>query len=350
VCTTDACDRHQRLPVLRGRHGSVDVRVFPNRSNRLAYELQFFTPKGLGRYLAEEASGFDIVHIHGHRHLLQVTAARWCRQAGVPYVSAPNGTAARIERRAGVKRVWDVMWGHADLAGAAAVMAVSEAERRQLLELGVQGGQIRVVPNPLDLDEYDPPPARGRWRQRLGIEGPLVVFLGRLSPRKRVDVVISAMAAPRNRATTLVVAGNDMGAAEAARAQVADLGLERSVIFHDLITGRDRLELLADADVVVYPSADEVFGLVPLEALLSGTPAIVADDSGCGEVVAELDGGQVVPLGDAAALAEAIARVVDERDAWRQRAECGGWQVRSRYGGPVVAERIDALYAEVLAR
>lgn len=350
MCTTDACDRHQRLPVPSGRDGSVDVHVFPNRSNRLAYELQFFTPKGLGRFLAGEASGFDIVHIHGHRHLLEVTGARWCRQAGVPYVSAPNGTAARVERRARLKRVWDVMWGHADLAGAAAVMAVSDAERRQLLALGVPGGQIHVVPNPLDLDEYDPPPARGRWRQRLGIEGPLVVFLGRLSPRKRVDVVIAAMAAPRNSAATLVVAGNDMGAADRARAQVAALGLERRVIFNGLVTGRDRLELLADADIVVYPSADEVFGLVPLEALLSGTPVIVADDSGCGEVVAELDGGQVVPIGDAAALAEAIARVVDERDAWRKRAECGARQVRSRYGGPVVAERIDALYAEVLAR
>ena len=59
---------------------------------------------------------FDIAHIHGHRHLLEVVAARWCRRHGVPYVSAPNGTAPRIERRQALKRVWDAMWGQRDLA------------------------------------------------------------------------------------------------------------------------------------------------------------------------------------------------------------------------------------------
>jgi len=350
VCTTDVCDRDRRMPDQVSHEGDVEIRVFPNRSNRLAYELQCFTPRGLGRFLAGQASRFDIAHIHGHRHLLEVTGARWCRQTGVPYISAPNGTAPRIERRAGLKRVWDAVWGRADLEGAAAVMAVTEAERRQLIALGVPAGRIRVVPNALDLDEYDPPPERGTWRARLGGEGPLVVFLGRLSPRKRLDVVIDAVAALRDPHVRLVIAGNDMGAGEAARAQAAALGIEDRVTFTGLVTGSSRLALLADADVVVYPSADEVFGLVPLEALLCGTPVVVADDSGCGEITAELDGGQVVPLGDAGALAAAIARVLAAPGAWRTQAAEGGLQVRARYGGPVVAERIDALYREVLAR
>ena len=46
---------------------------------------------------------------------------------------------------------------------------------------------------------------------------------------------------------------------------------------------------------MVYPSAHEVFGLVPLEALLWGTPVIVSGDSGCGEVIGRTGGGQVVP-------------------------------------------------------
>lgn len=338
------------MPTQASLDGDVDVRVFPNRSNRLAYELQFFTPRGLGRFLAEQTSRFDIAHIHGHRHLLEVTGARWCRRSGVPYVSAPNGTAARIEQRVALKRIWDRVWGEADLDGAAAVMAVTEAERRQLLTLGVPAERIRVVPNALDLDEYDPPPSRGAWRARLGHGGPLVVYLGRLSPRKRIDVVIAAMARGEMAHAHLVIAGNDMGAGDAARSQVAELGLQGRVTFPGLVTGRSRLELLADADVVVYPSADEVFGLVPLEALLCGTPVVVADDSGCGEIVDDLAGGQLVPLGDAGALGEALLRVCQAPEAWRERAVDGGRQVRARFGAPVVAERIDALYREVLAR
>jgi len=52
---------------------------------------------------------------------------------------------------------------------------------------------------------------------------------------------------------------------------------------------------LADADIVVYPSRDEAFGLVPLEALQAGTPVVVCNDSGCGEIISGIDGGLLVP-------------------------------------------------------
>ncbi len=68
--------------------------------------------------------------------------------------------------------------------------------------------------------------------------------------------------------------------------QTADaIGVASSHAVRGTAAGPRRLELLADADVVVYPSEHEIFGLVPLEALLVGTPVVVADDSGCGEVI-----------------------------------------------------------------
>ena len=272
-----------------------------------------------------------------------------CR--GVPYVSAPNGTAPRIERRKALKRVWDAVWGRRDLAAAAAVLAVSQAERAQLLSMGVEPQRIRVVPNPLDLDEWAPPPARGGFRRQHNLgDVPLVVFLGKMTPRKRLDVVMAAMPRVQMRAARLVVAGNDMGSGPAARQLASTLGIAERTQFVGLLTGRARLDLLTDADVVVYPSADEVFGLVPLEALLCGTPVVVADDSGCGEIVGALDGGQVVAVGDPDALAAAIDRVLASPQAWRARAASGAAAVAERFGGPVVAEQVDALYREVLAR
>lgn len=353
VCTTDVCDRHSRLPTCppTPAPSGIDVHVFRNWSNQLAYELQLFTPNGLGRYLAGAVAQFDIAHIHGHRHLLEVAAARWCRRRRVPYVSAPNGTAPRIERRQALKQVWDTVWGRRDLAGAAAVLAVSQAERAQLLAMGVEPGRIGVVPNPLDLDEFEPPPARGAFRRQHDLgNAPLVVFLGKITPRKRLDLVMAAMPRVQMPAARLVVAGNDMGAGTAALQLAATLGIADRTVFAGLLTGRARLELLADADVVVYPSADEVFGLVPLEALLCGTPVVVADDSGCGEIVGLLDGGQVVAVGDPAALAAAVDRVLASPQAWRARAVSGATRVRERFGGSVVAEQVDALYREVLAR
>jgi len=88
---------------------------------------------------------------------------------------------------------------------------------------------------------------------------------------------------------------------------------------------------------------------VPLESLLSGTPVIVADDSGCGEVVRATGGGQVVPLGDADALARAIESVLKDPTAWRAAAAAAAVRVRAAYGDSVVCSQIEALYGELVA-
>jgi hypothetical protein len=71
----------------------VEIRVFPNLSNRLAWHLQFFSPIGLRAWLRERASEFDLAHIHGHHHLPGAIAAAELSRVGIPYLVAPNGTA-----------------------------------------------------------------------------------------------------------------------------------------------------------------------------------------------------------------------------------------------------------------
>ena len=331
----------------------MELRVFPNVSNRLAYHLQLFLPFGLNTYLSEFAGSFDVAHLHACRNVPGAIAAYHLHRAGVPYVLAPNGTAPRIERRRLAKRVFDVAMGRRILHGAARVLAVSTAEQRQLLALGVDAAVVRVVPNPVDLDEFTSPVARGRFRARFGLpdgpSAPLVMFLGKLTPRKRVDVLARAFAQLDRRDARLVIAGNDMGAGTGTHALVHELGLDARTIFTGLLRGRERLEALADADVLVYPSQDEIFGLVPLEAILSGTPVIVADDSGCGEIVSRTGGGQVVPAGDVEALARAIAAILDAPSSWRAATVPAAGIIRSAFGGDVVCAQLEQVYIDMVA-
>ena len=78
-----------------------------------------------------------------------------------------------------------------------------------------------------------------------------------------------------------------------------------------------------------------------------GTPVVVADDSGCGEVISGVGGGQLTPVGDAAALTLAIARVLDAPDAWRQQAVDAGHRVRATYSGSSVSAVLEDIYQEV---
>lgn len=352
VWTTDARDAERRLDGANwnGVPG-CEVQTFRNGSNRLAYHLQFFTPRGLRPVAARDAGRYDIAHVHGHRHLLEVIGTRAFRRAGVPYVSAPNGTAPRIERRHLMKRVWDALWGDADLAHAAAVLAVSEAERRQLHDIGVPPQRVRLVPNPVDLDEFADSPDRDRFRRRWSPGGePIVLFLGKLTPRKGVERLVEVMPRLARHRPRLVIAGNDMGALGSVRAAIDTHGLGGSTVLAGLLEGRDRLDALAAADVVVYPSSDEAFGLVPLEALLCGTPVVVAGGSGCGEIVGTLDGGQVVPHGDLEAMAAAMDNVLAAPEAWRDRARPAARAIRRRFGADAVAAQLETLYRALLGR
>jgi glycosyltransferase involved in cell wall biosynthesis len=117
-----------------------------------------------------------------------------------------------------------------------------------------------------------------------------------------------------------------------------------------LLRGRQRLDALAAADVVVYPSRDEIFGLVPLEALLCGTPVVVSNDSGCGEVIGRTGGGHMVPYGEAATLAGAIDDVLAHQAKWRARASKAAARARVLFGSAVVSQQMEELYREVLSQ
>ncbi|MGH9254905.1 MAG: glycosyltransferase family 4 protein, partial [Vicinamibacterales bacterium] len=123
---------------------------------------------------------------------------------------------------------------------------------------------------------------------------------------------------------------------------------EGRTLFTGLLEGRARLELLADADVVVYPSEHEIFGLVPLEALLSGTPVVVTSDSGCGEVIASTGGGLVVQ-GDADALRSAIDHILESPAHWRAAAAEAAKRVRAMYAPGVVCAQLEQVYLDMVA-
>jgi glycosyltransferase involved in cell wall biosynthesis len=323
--------------------------MFSNASNVLAYHLQCFLPRGLDRFLATHARQFDIAHLHACRNLPVSIAVRRLTAAGVPYVLSPNGTAPRLERRRAAKWMYDLTVGRGDLQRAAAVLAVSESERTQLERFGVPSARIRVVPNPVNLDEHDVARSNDfRTRHNLG-DDPVVLFLGKLTPRKRVDALVRAFACLDRPDAHLVIAGNDMGAMPIVLAEVGRAGLAARTTFTGLLRGADRVDALASADVVVYPSSDEVFGLVAFEALLAGTPVVVAGDSGCGEIVADTGGGVIVPVGDDAALSAAIRSILASPSEWRRRAREAAGRVRGRFGGRVIAEKLDALYNELIA-
>lgn len=201
---------------------------------------------------------------------------------------------------------------------------------------------VRSVPwYGVDTDVFQPQADRAAARSQLGLptEGPVVMLRSRIAPEKDPATFVRAVGRLRDsgRALTAVYMG---GETEDMDAVAGDLGVE---ILSRRPSGVDEIPLwYVAADVDVQTSFAEGLGVSPLEALASGTPVIVSDVGGLPEVV---DGGRVgalVPVGDDAALADAITRYLDDPDlAERHGREGRGW-VRRRFG---VEQAFDAWMA-----
>jgi glycosyltransferase involved in cell wall biosynthesis len=345
VVTTDALDRDGRLPAGRFEIDGLDVQRLANVSNHLAYDHQLFLPRGAAAVLDAAVAEADVVHLHGYWHLLNNYAVVAARRHDVPVVMTPNGTLLPLERKLHIKGLWQRFLGTKVMAGVDRWIAVSRAEINQFARAGIAADRIHLVHNGLDLGEFEALPERGAFRAAEGLsEGPLLLYLGKLTPRKGVDHLIAAMAQLQRRDAQLVVAGNDMGVRAELEAQVADLQLQERVRFVGLVTGERRVAALADADLLVYPSSDEIFGLVPFEGLLAGTPAVVSDDCGCGELVAQARAGELVRFAAPAALARALDSLLGDDDRRRRMVSRGRAFIGKHFAWPRIAIQTESVY------
>ncbi len=221
------------------------------------------------------------------------------------------------------------------------LIAVSSWSKRELIRvLGITSDRIVVIANGVD-DQFTPGDrgqARANVRRRWGIDRPFVLAAGTLEQRKGLDVVFGAAraAAKTNAAWQLVLAGGvgDHGAAIAAEADTVP-GCRRL----GRVTDPELVDLYRAADVVATPSFAEGFGIVPLESMACGTPAVVSGGSGALE---EISGPAaiVVPERSPAAWLAAIDEARSRRPELAQR----GIQLAGRYRWPdTAAATLDAL-------
>jgi len=340
--TTDALDATSRRAADDYDVSGVSVRVYRNVSNRAAYHFQFFCPLGRGAE-SSRIKDYDVVHIHGHRNLLNTGMAEYAAQAGVATVLMPNGTLVNIERRQTLKKIYDALWGKKQVARTRALVAVSEAERRQFVELGLGDKKIRVIPNGVEMETLVD---NRSFKEEFGIKGDYVLYLGKITPRKGIEHALAALPLLDDQSIALIVAGNDMGFARELKKRARELSVGGRVIFTGLVTGKMKAAAYREALFTVYAGQDEIFGLVPWESILCGTPVIVADDSGCGEWIRAGEAGHVVRYGDPRAIAEAInSRDRDGDEAMVQR---GIIFCRERLSWSRIAEEMIEYYREIM--
>jgi glycosyltransferase involved in cell wall biosynthesis len=178
-----------------------------------------------------------------------------------------------------------------------------------------------VIPGGVDLERFNPNLAKSYIRQRIGLplEVPVLFAMQRLSPEKRVDIVIEAMPhILREHPRAVLVIGGSGKSRPKLVSLVQQLGLEQSVRFTGYIPEADLPLYYAMCDVFVFHSTFETFGVVLAEAMASGKPIVSVRSTAIPEVITEGKTGLLVPPLNPQAMAEKVVYLLDTPSERRQ--------------------------------
>jgi glycosyltransferase involved in cell wall biosynthesis len=314
----------------------VTVRYF-----RVGRPRRLFRSPAMARRLREEIHSFDVVHVHSSFIWPPWAAAREARRAGRPYLFTPHGMLVpRLIRERGRwrKTVWVRLLEGSLLRQAAGIHVTSRAEAADVAALGFGACRFYLVPFGVEVDDTPAEPALP----------PRVLFLGRISWKKGLGVLVDAMAGVPG--AELVVAGNDdEGLTGRLRERAAARGLAGRVRFVGPVYGEAKAALLRSAAVFALPSKGENFAVAALEAMAVGLPVVLSEDVGLAADVIESGAGLAVPASPEA-VAGALRRVLETPGAREVMGAAGRHLARERFSWESVAARMEDVLREVIER
>jgi glycosyltransferase involved in cell wall biosynthesis len=214
------------------------------------------------------------------------------------------------------------------------IIAVSESTKRDTTRhLGVPEDKITVVYEaanpvfrPVDRDE-----AKAQVRDRHGVDGPFILFVSTIEPRKNVPTLLRAvwqLLECYKEDVRLVLAGGRGWLSEDAFSVVEELNLNSRVHFVGRVSSQDLLHLYNAAELLAHPAFYEGFGLPPLEAMACGLPVIVSNVASLPEVVG--DAGLLVDPHDVDELTVGLWRILND-DELRQEMQVKGLRRAKRF-------------------
>jgi glycosyltransferase involved in cell wall biosynthesis len=226
----------------------------------------------------------------------ELTAVRGLSRAVARVSGLPSYLKLRLFYEAKDRVVW--RWAHHHH-----LILASQAARAEAIAFGVPAERVCVAPYPIDLDRFAPSAIPTLPVRR-------VLCVGRLDPRKRIDLLVDAVSllAARRQDFIVDVIGRD-GYVEGYRAFVEHAGASLPITYTEAVHQSEIIDRLHDADIVVQPSEREEFGHAVAEALACGVPVVTGPTNRTGEYI-PADGSAAFHRYSPESLADAIERAL----------------------------------------
>lgn len=365
TCHVTSAKHNQAAKTAGGGSEEVDGLVFYRSRNprgwkaRLPVFHQLAIADAMAERVAEVAAteAPDLLHAHSPA-LNGLAALRVGRSLGLPVVyeirafwedaAVDHGTAREGDLRYRLTRALETrVVRHAD-----AVVTICEGLKSDLVARGIPPDKITVVPNAVDLENFQADLARDQGlAAELGLgEGPVLGFLGSFYAYEGLDLLIDAL--PRIAASLpgvrlLLVGGGPEE--ERLKAQVDRLGLGDRVRFTGRVPHDEVTRYYSLVDMLVFPRksmrlTELVTPLKPLEAMAQRKLVVASGVGGHCELIRDGETGSLFRAGDVEALAEAVIALATHPEHWEARRDAGEGYVREERNWPVSVARYAPVY------
>jgi glycosyltransferase involved in cell wall biosynthesis len=328
---------------------NVPVYYF-QRWGRNGYKFSWQLTRWLEKHLRE----YDLLHIHSIFCYASTVAAYYGRRFRVPYLIRPLGVLDVYPLRRGRWKKFAYLWllERENLHSAAAFHFTSEVERDASCVLNSPAARY-VIPNGVPSDLWARPEGGDDFRSQYPSVGDqqIILFLGRLHPKKGLDLLVPAISclAKKRQDFVLVIAGSgDESYQKLLRQQLKTHQINERTLMIGFVEGNQKIALLRNADVFVLPSYQENFGIAAAEAMAAALPVIISDQVQIHGEVAAANAGLVVPC-KVEPLVEAINQLLDNPSLCKRMGADGRRLVKERYTWDKVAQKLVERYSEILS-
>lgn len=314
----------------------------------LSRSMGFMYAPAMKRELARIVQRVDVVDTHMPFVYPSYATAHAALDAKKPlfYHQRGNFDPARLRFRGAKKRLYISLIEKPIMKRATALIALTENERASFRALGVQTPCV-VIPNGIDVPAGRPD-AAANVEKKFGIarDAQVVLFLGRLHPLKGADKLIDAFEriAEEHPRAMLVMAGPDEWSLEAQWRERA----HGRVLFPGMLTGDDKADMLARADLFALPSMGEGMSMAMLEALANRTAVMLSPGCNFPQVVDA--GAGVVVDPDAAPMAAALSRLLADPERLRAMGEAARALAARDYSWDAITDRLLETYSKGMTR
>ena len=314
-----------------------------------------FYSKLLAKQLEGTVKDFDIVHVAAFWQFIQVSVSRACRKFNIPYIVSTHGCLMEwgLGRKRWKRFPYWYLFTRPTLLKANAVHYASNGERTESLKRFNQDVPSYIVPNCLVSDDYIVQPEKIRdFRESLEIpeDAFIVSFLSLIRPRKGLELLIKAFSELRREPFFLLIGGTveSQEYLKSLKEMCRDYGIDQKVRWIGLVEPQYLSSFYGVSDIFAFPSFEEAFGMVVVEAMACGTPVLISKGVPIWkEVVA--DGAGLVIDFSPQDIANKIKGLASNRSLLQSLSKKASQTVRNRYDSDAVASLMKKCYGNVIS-